>query len=169
MSDSWSTRIDQIKSRIKDAVGNSEGEIDAETLRIRIRETVGQAAHDIDTDALMARVKDVAGKAEGKVDSEKLKEWIDKVDRDKLQGWLDEAKSRTASAATVVEAQGERLAEKAPGAVDKLLGVAKETFGDLSGNEELARDGELQHLKGDIQERLSGASDAAEDATDRRP
>ncbi|MGH2616637.1 MAG: hypothetical protein ACRDJC_15475 [Thermomicrobiales bacterium] len=169
MSDSWSSRMDQIKSRIKDAVGNTEGEIDAETLMTRIRESVGQAASDVDTDALMARVKDVAGKAEGRVDTAKLKQWIDEVDRDKMQSWLDDAKAMTASAATVVEAQGERLAEKAPGAIDKLLGVAKETFGDLSGNEEMARKGELQHLKGDIQERLSGAAEVAEDATDKRP
>ena len=169
MSDSWSNRIDQFKSRIKETVGNTEVEIDAETLRARIREMVDRTASDVDTDAIMARVKDVAGKAEGKVNTEKLKQWLDEIDRDKLRGWLDEAKTMTAGAATVVEAQGERLAEEAPGAIDKLLGVAKETFGDLSGNQDLAREGELQQLKGDIQERLSGASDAAADDTDKRP
>lgn len=170
ISESWSGRIDDIKSRIKDAVGATEGEIDVDTVMTRIRESVGKVGSDVDADALVARVKDAVGKAEGKVDAEKIRQWIDEVDRDKLKGWLDEARSKTASAATLVETRGERLADRAPGAFDTVLGVAKEKIGGLTGNEDLAREGELQHLKGDIEERFASAADTVEeeakDATD---
>lgn len=170
MSDSWSGRVDDIKARIKDAVGNAEGDIDVDTVMTRIRESVGKAGSDVDADALVARVKDAVGKAEGTVDAGKIRQWIEDVDKDKLKGWLDEARSKTASAATLVETQGERLVDRAPGALDTVLGVAKEKIGGLTGNEDLAREGELQHLKGDIEERFASAADTVEidakDATD---
>ncbi|MDQ3227690.1 MAG: CsbD family protein [Chloroflexota bacterium] len=159
MTDSWGTRFDQLKARMKDAVANTEGEIDADSVVTRLREAASQAGAEVDTEALKARVKEVVGKAEGKVDAEKLRRWIDDVDRDTLKGWLHDAKAMTTSAASAVETQGERLAEQAPGAVDKWLGMAKEKLGDLTGNEELAREGELEHLKGDIKERFASAAD----------
>ncbi len=163
MSDSWSGKIDEIKSRIKDTVGNAEGELDAESVMTRIREAVAQAGADVDTEALKTRIRDVVGKAEGKVDSDKLRQWIDELDRDKLKSWLDDAKTMTASAATAAESQGERLADQAPSAVDKWLGMAKEKIGELTGNEELAREGQLDNLKGDIKERFASAADTAQE------
>ena len=162
MSEPWSGRIDQLQTRLKEAVGNAEGEIDIATIRARLRENVDRAAHDVDTDALIARVKDVAGKAEGKIDSAKLRQWIDEVDKDTLKSWLDEAKAKTVGAATMVETHGERLAERAPGAFDTMFGAAKEKIGGLTGNEDLAHEGELQHLKGDIEARYADAADTVE-------
>ncbi len=163
MSDSWSGKFNDIKSRIQDAVGNSEGEIDVDSVVGRVRETVGKAGSDLDADALVARFKETVSKTEGTVPAEKIRQWIDDVDQEKLKGWLDEAKGTAATAASFVEAQGELVAERAPGVVDKLIGAAKETLGDFAGYETLAREGELQHLKGDIEERLTGAADTVED------
>lgn len=165
MSDSWSGKVDEMKSRLKAAVSSTEGDIDADAMMARVREAVGKAGSDVDTEALMARVKEVAGKAEGKVDTEKLKQWIDDVDAEKLKGWLDEARAFTASAATAAEAQGEKLAERAPGMFDKVVGAAKEMFGDVTGNEDLAREGELEKFRGEIKERFAGAADTVADET----
>jgi uncharacterized protein YjbJ (UPF0337 family) len=165
MSDSWSGKVDEMKGRIKAAVSNTEGDIDADALMARLRETVGKAGSDVDTEALMARFKEVAGKAEGKVDTDKLKQWIDDVDADKLKSWLDEAKTMTAGAAAMAGAQGEKLAEHAPGMFDKVVGAAKEMLGDLTGSEELTREGELDKFRGEIKERFAGAAENAESAS----
>ena len=165
MSESWSGKFDQVKSRIKEAVANTEGEIDLDQAVTRIRAAVTQAGADVDTDALRARVREAAGKAEEKVDTEKLRQWIDEVDRDKLKGWLNDARTMTASAAAAVETHGEKLVERTPGAVDKLIGAAKEKIGDFTGNEDLAHQGELQTLKGDIEERFAAAAETGEAVT----
>ena len=162
MSDSWSGKVDEMKSRVKAAVSNTEGDIDADALMARLRETVGKAGSDVDTEALMARFKEVAGKAEGKIDSEKLKRWIDDVDAEKMKSWLDEARTFTAGAAAMAGAQGEKLAEHAPGMFDKVVGAAKEMFGDLTGSEELAREGELDKFRGEIKERFADAAEGVE-------
>ncbi len=166
MSVSWSGKFDQVKARIKDAVGTADGDVDADTVVHRIREAVAQAGADVDTEALKTRVKDVVGKAEGTVDSEKLKQWIDDLDRDKLKSWLDNAKTMTTGAAAAVETQGERLAEQAPGAVDTLLGTVKEKIGGLTGNQDLAHEGELDNLRGDIKERFASAQEQVTKAAD---
>jgi uncharacterized protein YjbJ (UPF0337 family) len=157
MSDSRGGKVDEVKARLKDAVAGSEGDVDAELLMTRVRDVIGKAGSDVDTDALVARVKDVAGKAEGTVDAEKLKQWVHEVDTEKLKSWLNEAKTMGAGAAAMAGVQGEKLAERAPGMFDKVLGAAKEMLGDLTGNEELTHAGELEQLKGDIKERYADA------------
>ena len=56
----------------------------------------------------------------------KLRQWVAEVDRDKLKGWLEEAQQLGAGAVSVIGTQGEKLADRAPGAFDKLAGAAKE-------------------------------------------
>jgi uncharacterized protein YjbJ (UPF0337 family) len=162
MSESGSSNLDEIKARLKDAVANAEGHVDTEGIMSRIRETVGKAGSDVDTDAIVAKVKEVAGKAEGKVDTDKLRHWIDEVDRETLKGWLDEAKSIGAGAASLVGAQGEKLADRAPGAFDKLAGAAKERLGSLTGDEGLMSEGNIERLKGQFMETIASATEMVE-------
>jgi uncharacterized protein YjbJ (UPF0337 family) len=147
---------DDLLTRLKAAVAGPDGEIDVESVRTNLREAAAKAGADLDADALVARVKDVAGKAEGKLDGEKLRQWLDEADSGKLGQWLAEAKSASAGAAAVVEAHGERLAEQAPGAFDKLVGAAKEKLGEATGSEELTHQGELDQLRGQIKEKYAG-------------
>jgi uncharacterized protein YjbJ (UPF0337 family) len=161
MSDSWSGKADEIKARLKEALG-PDREADAEALVERIRDTVAKAGSDVDTDALKARVKDVIDKAEGKVDTEKLKRWVDEADAEKFKGWLDEAKIHGAGAAAMIETQVDKLSERAPGAFDKLLGAAKEKLGSLTGDEDLVRAGELDRLKGQIKESFAETAESVE-------
>jgi uncharacterized protein YjbJ (UPF0337 family) len=116
-------------------------------------------------DELAARIKDVAGQAEGKVDAGKLRQWIDEIDRDKLKSWLDEAKTLGAGAASVVEAQGEKIADRAPGAFDKLTGAAKEKLGSLTGDEGLIGEGHVERLKGQLKETIASVTDMVEGAS----
>src|SRR5215210_8658573 len=125
MSDSESSKLDEMTTRIKDAVASAESHLDAEGLLHRIRESVGKAGSTIDTEAIMGRFKEVAGQAEGKVDAGKLRQWVADVDRDRLKSWLDEAQHIGAGAVSLIGARGEKLAERAPGAFDKLAGAAK--------------------------------------------
>lgn len=159
MSKSRSGKIDELTARIKDAVGTVDGHVDADGLMTRIQETIGKAGSDIDADALVGRVKDVAGQAEGKVDAGKLRQWRNEIDRDKLNSWLDEAKTLGAGAASLVEAQGEKLADRAPGALDKLAGAAKEKLGSLAGDEGLINEGQVERLKGQLKEIIASATD----------
>ena len=85
MSDSESGKLDEMTSRIKDAVASAESHLDAEGLLHRIREAVGKVGSTVDTDAIMGRFKEVAGQAEGKIDAGKLRQWVADVDRDKLK------------------------------------------------------------------------------------
>ncbi|HET7602820.1 MAG TPA: CsbD family protein [Gemmatimonadales bacterium] len=160
MSDSRSDRIDELKTRLSEVIGERDGDVDLDAVVSRVRESVGKAGRDVDTDALIARVKDAAGTVEVKVDAGKIRQWVDDVDRATLQGRFDEAKSAAAGAAAFGGAQAERLSERAPGAMDKVIGAAKEALGDFLGNEELAREGELQHLKGGIEARYADAHGA---------
>ena len=164
MSESRSGKIDELAARIKDAVGTIEGHVDADSVMARVRETIGKAGSDIDTDALVARVKDVTGQAEGKVDAGKLRQWIDEIDRDKLKSWLDEAKSLGAGAASLVEAQSDKLADRAPGALDKLAGAAKEKLGSLTGDEGLINEGQVERLKGQFKETIASVTEMVEGA-----
>jgi uncharacterized protein YjbJ (UPF0337 family) len=159
MSESRSGKIDDLAARIKDAVGTIEDHVDADGVMNRIRETIGKAGSDIDADALVARVKDVAGQTEGKVDAAKLRQWIDEIDRDKLKSWLDEAKRLGVGAASLVEAQGEKLADRAPGAFEKLTGAAKEKLGSLTGEEGLINEEHVERLKGQLKETFSSVTD----------
>jgi uncharacterized protein YjbJ (UPF0337 family) len=153
MSDSWSRKVHGITSRVRDAVAGADGEVDVDTLIARARETVANASGDVDREALLARLKAAAGKAGDAVDVDKLKQALDEVDREKVKGWVDEAKTLSAGAAATLE-------ERAPGAVDKLLGVGKAVLGDLTGNESLSREGELEQFRGEIKERFANAPDA---------
>ena len=155
MSESWSGKAAEIKSRLKEAASGPDGKIDAESVIRNLR----AAGNDVDAEALGARVREVVGTVEGKIDAEKLKQWADEVDAGKLQGWLAEGKTMAAGAAAMAATQGERLAERAPGAVDKLVGTAKEVLGDMLGNEDLAHEGELEQLRGQIKEKYADSGE----------
>jgi uncharacterized protein YjbJ (UPF0337 family) len=161
MSDSRSGRFDELASRIKETVSNAEGHIDADGLVARVRETIGKAGSDFDTDPIVARVKEVAGHAEEKVDAGKFRQWMDEVDRDKLKGWLDEAKTLGAGAASHVEAQGDKLADRAPGAFDKLAGTVKEKLGSLRGDDGLITEEHIERLMGQLKETLAAMTEPA--------
>lgn len=162
MRDSEGGKLDEITSRIKDIVANAESHIDAEGLLHRIRETVGKVGSTVDTDAIMGRFKEVAGQAEGKIDAGKLKQWVAEVDRDKLKGWLEEAQHLGAGAVSVIGTQGEKLADRAPDAFDKLAGAAKERLGSLGGDEGLIGEGQIERFKGQVKETITSVSEMAE-------
>ena len=140
MSDSESGKLDEMTSRIKDVVGSAESHLDGEGLLHRIREAVAKVGSTVDTEAIMGRFKEVAGQAEGKIDAGKLRQWVAEIDREKLKGWLEEAQHLGAGAVSRIGTQGEKLAERAPGAFDKLTGAAKEKLGSLTGDEESRRE-----------------------------
>jgi uncharacterized protein YjbJ (UPF0337 family) len=160
MSESRRARLDELKARIGEAIGNAEGDIEISAVMARIRESAAKAGSEVDTDALMAHVKDAVGKAEGRVDVEKVRQAVDRIDIERFTGWLGGARHRAADVGAALAARGERLGEETPGALDKLLGTAKETLGGLVGSEELTHSGELDQLKGEIKERY--ADDVAE-------
>jgi uncharacterized protein YjbJ (UPF0337 family) len=162
MSDSESGKLDEVTSRIKDVVASAESHVDAEGLLHRIREAVGKVGSTVDTDAIMGRFKEVTGQAEGKIDAGKLRQWVAEVDRDKLKGWLGEAQHLGAGAVSVIGTQGEKLADRAPGAFDKLAGAAKERLGTLTGDEGLIGEGQIERFKGQVKETLASVSDMAE-------
>ena len=162
MSDSESGKLDEVTSRIKEVVASAESHLDAEGLLHRIRESLGKAGSTIDSEAIMGRFKEVAGQAEGKIDAGKLRQWVADVDREKLKGWLDEAQHLGAGAVSVIGTQGEKLAERAPGAFDKLAGAAKERLGTLTGDEGLIGEGQIERVKGQLKETIASVSEMAE-------
>jgi uncharacterized protein YjbJ (UPF0337 family) len=162
MSDSESGKLDEMTSRIKEVVASAESHLDAERLLHRIRESIGKASSTIDTEAIMGRFKEVAGQAEGKIDAGKLRQWVAEVDRDKLKGLLDEAQHLGAGAVSLIGTQGEKLAERAPGAFDKLAGAAKERLGTLTGDEGLIGEGQMERFKGQLKETIASVSEMAE-------
>jgi uncharacterized protein YjbJ (UPF0337 family) len=162
MSDSERDKLDEMTSRIKDVVASAESHLDAEGLLHRIRVAVGKVGSTIATDATMGRSKDVAGRAEGKIDADKLRHFVAEVDRDKLKGWLEEAQHFGAGAVSVVGTQGEKLADRAPGAFDKLAGAAKERLGSLTGDEGLLGEGQIERFKGQLKETISSVSEMTE-------
>jgi uncharacterized protein YjbJ (UPF0337 family) len=162
MSDSESGKLDEITSRIKEVVASAESHLDAEGLLYRIRESVGKAGSAIDTEAIMGRLKEVAGQTEGKIDAGALRQWVANVDRDKLKGWLDEAQHLGAGAVSIIGTQGEKLAERAPGAFDKLAGAAKEKLGTLTGDEGLIGEGQIERVKGQLKETIASVSEKVE-------
>ena len=162
MSDSRSGKFDEFTSQIKDAMTDAEGNVDTEGMMNRIRNEAGKAGIDVDAGAILVRVKTVVGQAEEKVDADKLRQWIGEVDRDTLKSWLDDAKTMSASAASVLEAQGEKLVERAPGAIDKLAGVAKEKLGSLTGDKGLITEGRLERFKGQIKETIASVTEMVE-------
>ena len=92
----------------------------------------------------------------------KLKQWVAEVDRDKLKGWLEEAQHLGAGAVTVIETQGKKLADRAPGAFDQLAGAAKERLGTLTSDEGLIGEGQIERFKGQVKETLASVSEMAE-------
>ena len=162
MSDSESGKLDEMTSRIKDVVASAESHLDAEGLLHRIREVVGKVGSTVDTDAIMGRFKEVAGQAEGKIDAGKLRQWVADVDRDKLKGWLGEAQHLGAGAVSLIGTQGEKLAERAPGAFDKLAGAAKERLGTLTGDEGVIGEAQIDRFKGQLKETIASVSEMAE-------
>src|SRR5919112_5673301 len=162
MSDSESGKLDEMTSRIKEAVASAESHLDAEGLLHRIREAVGKVGSTIDTDAIMGRFKEVAGQAEGKIDAGKLRQWVADVDRDKMKSWLNDAQHLGAGAVTLIGTQGGKLAERAPGAVDKLAGAAKERLGTLTGDEGVIGEGQVERFKGQLKETVTSVSEMAE-------
>lgn len=162
MSDSESGKLDEMTSRIKDVVASAESHLDAEGLLLRIREAVGKVGSTIDTDAIVRRFKDVAGHAEGKIDAGKLRQRVADLDRDQLKSWLGEAQHRGADAVSLIGTQGEKLAERAPGAFDKLAGAAKDRLGTLTGEEGLIGEGQIERFKGQFKEAIASVSEMAE-------
>ena len=128
----------------------------------RIRASVSKAGSTIDTDAIAGRVKEVAGQAEGKIDIGKLRHWVADVDRDKLKVWLVEARHLGAGAVSLIGTQGEKLAERAPGAFDKLAGAAKERLGTLTGDEGLIGEVQIERFKDQLKETITSVSEMAE-------
>ena len=161
MSDSESSKLDEVISRIKDVAASAESHLDAEGLH-RIQESIGKAGSTIDTEAIMGRFKDVFNQAEGKIEVSKLRQWVADVDRDTLKGWLDEAQQLGAGAVSVIGTQGEKLAERAPGAFDTLAGAAKEKLGALTGDEGLIGEGQIDRLKGQLKETIASVSEMVE-------
>ena len=162
MSDAESGKLDEMTSRIKDVVASAESHLDADGLLHRIREAVAKVGGSVDTDAIMSRFKEVAGQAEGKIDAGKLRQWVADVDRDRMKSWLEEAQHLGAGAVSVIGAQGERLAERAPSAFDKLAGRAKERLGSLTGDEGLIGEGRIERFKGQLKETIASVSEMAE-------
>jgi uncharacterized protein YjbJ (UPF0337 family) len=162
MSDSGGGKLDEKTARIKEMAGRAESHLDADGLMHRIQEAIGKVGNTLDTDAIMARFKVVAGQAEGKIDAGKLRPWVADVDRDKLRGLLDEAQHLGAGAVSLIGTQGEKLADRAPGAFDKLASAAKERLGTLTGDEGLIGDGQLERFKGQVKETIASVSEMAE-------
>ena len=162
MSDSQTGKLDEMASRIKEVVANAESHLDGEGLLHRIREVVGKVGSTVDTDAIMGRLKEVASQAEGKIDAGRIRQWVADVDRDKLKGLLEEAQHRGAGAVSLIGTQGEKLADRAPGAFDKLAGAAKERLGTLTGEEGLIGEGQIERLKGQLKETIASVSEMAE-------
>ena len=162
MSDSESGKLDEMTSRIKDVVASAESHVDAEGLLHRIRDAVGTVGSTVDSDAIVGRFKEVAGQAEGKIDAGRLRQWVAEVDRDKLKGWLEEAQHLGAGAVSVIGTQGEKLADRAPVAFDKLAGAAKERLGTLTGDEGLIGEGQIERFKGQVKETIASVSEMAE-------
>jgi uncharacterized protein YjbJ (UPF0337 family) len=162
MSDSESGKRDEMMSRIKEVVASAESRLDGEGLLHRIREAISKVGGTVDTDAIMGRFREVAGQAEGKIDAAKLRQWVADVDRDKLKGLLEEAQHLGAGAVSLVGTQGEKLADRAPGAIDKLAGSAKEKLGTLTGDEGLIGEGQIERFKGQLKETIASVSEMAE-------
>jgi uncharacterized protein YjbJ (UPF0337 family) len=162
MSDSESGKLDEMTSRTKDVVSGAESHFDAEGLLRRLRDAVGNVGNTIDTEAITGRFKEVTGQAEGKVDAGKLRQWVAEVDRDKLKSWLNEAQHAGAGAVSVIETQGEKLADRAPSAFDKLAGAAKERLGTLTGDDGLIREGQIERFKGQLKETIASVTEMAE-------
>ena len=162
MNESESGKLDEMTSRIKHVVASAESHLDAEGLLHRIQEAVGKVGGAVDTEAIMGRFKEVAGQTEGKIDAGKLKQWVSDIDRDKLKGWLEEAQHLGAGAVSVIGTQGEKLADRAPGAFDKLAGATKERLGTLTGDEGLIGEGQIERFKGQLKETIASVSEMAE-------
>jgi uncharacterized protein YjbJ (UPF0337 family) len=165
MSDSESGKLDELTSRIKEVVASAESHLDTEGLLLRIRESASKAGNTIDTDAIMGRFKEVASQAEGKIDAGKLRQRVADVDRDKLRGWLGEAQHLGADAVSLIGTQGEKLAERAPGAFDKLAGAAKEKLGTITGDQGFISEGQIERVKGQLKETIASVSEMAESRT----
>jgi uncharacterized protein YjbJ (UPF0337 family) len=161
MSDSESGKLDEMTSRIKDAVASAESQINGDGLLHRIREAVAKDGSTIDTGAIMGRFKDLMGQPEDKIDAGKLRQWVAEIDRDKLEARLAEAQHLGAGAVSVIGTQGEKLAGRAPDTIDKLAGAAKERLGSLTGDEGLIGERQIERLKGQFKETIASVSETA--------
>jgi uncharacterized protein YjbJ (UPF0337 family) len=162
MSDSKGDKLGEMTSRIKAVAASTESHLDADHLIHRIQEAIGKVGSTVDIDGFMGRFKEVAGQAEGKIDTGKLRLWAADVDRDKLKGLMDEAQHLGSGAVSRIGTQGEKLADYAPGAFDKLVGAAKERLETLTGVEGLIGEGQLERFKGQIKETIASVSEMAE-------
>ncbi len=162
MSDSESGKLDEMTSRIKEVVAGAESHLDAEGLLQRIREAVAKVGSSVDTDAIMGRFNEVAGQAESKNNADKLRQGVAAIDPDKLKAWLAEAQHLGAGAVSIIGTQGEKLAGRAPGTIDKLAGAAKERLGSLTVDEGLIGEGQIERLKGQVRETIASVSEMTE-------
>jgi uncharacterized protein YjbJ (UPF0337 family) len=79
-----------------------------------------------------------------------------------LKGWLEDAQHLGAGAVSVIGTQGEKIADRAPGAFDKLAGAARERLGSLTGDEGLIGEGQIERFKGQVKETIASVSEMAE-------
>ncbi len=162
MSDSESGKLNEMSSRIKDVVAGAGTHLDASGFMHRVRETIGKVGRTVDTEAIGGRVKEVTGEVEGKIDTDKLRQSAGDVDGGKIKGLLDEAQHLGASAAVLVGTQGAKLADRAPGALEKLAGTAKARLGTLAGDEGLISEEQLERFKGQIKETIASVTEMGE-------
>jgi uncharacterized protein YjbJ (UPF0337 family) len=162
MSDSWKSKIGDLRARLGEVATDEEGDIDVGVFMTRVRETVSKTATEVDAETVVTHLKGAIGQVEGKVDAGKVRALIAGLDAEKLTGMLGEARHRAEPATRLIAEQGERLIERAPGVFDKLVGAAKERFGELTGDEELAHDGELDQFRGQIKEKYADAAETAQ-------
>jgi len=162
MNDSEGGKTGEKTSRIKDVAGSAESQSDADGLMHHVLKAIGKIGSSVDTDAITGRFKEVTGQADSKIDGGKLRQWAAGVDEDKLKGLLDEARHLGAGAVSLIGTEGEKLAERTPGAFDKLAGTAKERLGRLAGDEGLINEGQLERFKGQFKVTIASVSEMAE-------
>jgi uncharacterized protein YjbJ (UPF0337 family) len=162
MNESEGGKTGEMTSRIKDVAGNAKNHSNADELMHHILKAVGKVGSAFDTDAIMGRFKEVAGQADDKIDTSTLGQRAAAVDRAKLKSLLGEAQHLGADAVSLIGTQGEKLADRAPGAFDRLAGTAKERLGTLAGDEGLVSEGQLERFKGKFKETIASVSEMAE-------
>jgi uncharacterized protein YjbJ (UPF0337 family) len=154
MSESRPDRIAQLKEHWRNALGSDEALTDPDVVATRLQDAAAEIGIDIDKTAIAERMRAVASSAEGRFDRGKLDRWLEETDTGTMREWFHEAKTISGTAGAAMLDHARRLGEHTPASVDKFVGSAKERLGQFLGSEELARDGELEQLKGDIKERL---------------